>query len=367
MAKTLTVSLEERSYPIYINCSVSTPDFVEKVKAVTGDDSLFIVADYNSRPCAREIAAFLKKSGIKVAGCFAFHDGEAFKTFETVEKICMAAAKAGLDRRSTFMAVGGGVCGDLTGFASAIYMRGTKFIQVPTTLLAMADSSIGGKTGADLPCGKNLVGAFHQPRAVFMDFSLMSTLKTHAYVSGFGEIIKTAALFEEEFFSFLEKNYISLIGGKDFARMEEMLFRTCSWKAGIVTEDEKESSCRALLNYGHTFGHALETLDNYGLMAHGFAICIGMSCACTLSELLGMQTKEESLRLRELLLKCNLPIFVAEKFASRDILEAMKHDKKAFGGKLRFVLPAGIGRAEVVTDIPEKLVLQALDMTRIKL
>ena len=367
MAKELSVSLGDRSYPIYMaGTLVSTPLFVEKVRELTGENSLFIVTDTFVKPHGEKIASILKNADISVAGVYAFPEGEASKTFGTVEKICNAAAKARMDRNSVFMAVGGGVCGDLTGFASAVYMRGTRFIQVPTTVLAMADSSIGGKTGADLPWGKNLVGAFHQPSAVFMDFSLLSTLECHHIQAGFSEIIKTAALFDEVFFSFLEKNALSLMAGKDTALLEEALYNSCRWKGEIVSKDEKESSCRALLNYGHTFGHALEMLDGFNRMIHGFGVSCGMSCACTLAELLGMQKKEDSERLRNLLNTFNLPVYVAEKFSSRAILRAMKLDKKAVAGKLRFVLPMGIGKAEIVKDIPEKLILKALDLTRIK-
>lgn len=366
MARSLIVSLGDRSYPVYMgNGIVSTPDFAEKVGAVTGENSLLIVADSNTYPHAKAIAQTLKKGGIRVAGIHRFHAGEAYKTLSTVEGICNAAAKARLDRNSVFMAVGGGVCGDLTGFASAIYMRGTKFIQIPTTILAMADSSVGGKTGADLPSGKNLVGAFHQPQAVFMDFSLLATLECDTMLEGYAEVIKTAALFDGEFFSFLEKNALSLIGGKDLDATEEALYRSCSWKAKIVAMDEKESSCRALLNYGHTFGHALETLDGYNDMAHGYAVSVGMCCASHLAELLGRQDHKDSERLRQLLVIFNHPVTVAERFVSGEILTAMKHDKKAAHGKLRFILPKGIGKAEIVGDIPEKLLLKALDMTRI--
>ena len=279
---------------------------------------------------------------------YVFPAGEGSKTFETVEAICRAAARERFDRKSCFVAIGGGVTGDMTGFAAAIYMRGVDFIQIPTTLLAMVDSSVGGKTGVDLPEGKNLIGAFHQPRRVLIDPDFLSTLPEREIRCGLAEIIKTGVILDAELFASLEEEPASLTGRIDPVRYAKIIRRCCELKAGVVAADERESGLRAILNYGHTFGHAVEARSGFSI-SHGEGVAIGMSAAAELAVARGRLTRAEAERQRRLLEAVGLPVKLPREYPVPAVLEAMTRDKKNAGGRIRVVLPEGIGRAGVVT------------------
>ena len=295
---------------------------------------------------------------------YSFPAGESSKSPETAIGICRHAAYLNYDRKCRFAAAGGGVTGDLTGFAAAIYMRGIEFIQIPTTLLAAVDSSVGGKTGADIPEGKNLVGAFHQPSQVCIDTQLLSTLPVSELGNGLAEIVKTAVILDPELFAKLEKNPAALLSTDAFAdRYPEIITRCCELKGMIVSEDEKESGRRAILNYGHTFGHAVELLSNYTL-PHGQAVSIGMAAAGELAVMQGIWKREDLCRQNNLLAALDLPVKVPAKYLTCDLVSAMRRDKKNSNGTTRVVLCSAIGEALLPAGVPENELAAAWEKIR---
>ncbi len=300
--------------------------------------------------------------GIEADGEIVLTPGEQYKTFSAVESICRAAAGLHLTRKDRFIALGGGVTGDLTGFAAAIYMRGVHFIQIPTTLLAMVDASVGGKTAADLPEGKNLIGAFHQPDAVLIDPGFLKTLSFTDLTCGLAEVVKTAVILDGELFEKLEQAGESTILAPDFDTLyPELVKRCCQLKAQVVEADEKELGLRAILNYGHTFGHAVEQKSNFSI-PHGAAVAIGMNVAGTLAVTLGSWSADDARRQLELLKKLHLPVTVPVSFSSSELLEVMRSDKKNDASGIRLVLPEKIGKAKTVSGIPEQQMIEALEM-----
>lgn len=300
--------------------------------------------------------------GIEADGEIVLTPGEQYKTFSAVESICRQAARLHLTRKDLFIALGGGVTGDLTGFASAIYMRGVRFIQVPTTLLAMVDASVGGKTAADLPEGKNLIGAFHQPEAVLMDPAFLRTLSVTDLTCGLAEIVKTAVILDEKLFALLEQQGTSPVSAPDFENFyPEIIQRCCQLKAQVVESDEKETGLRAILNYGHTFGHAVEQLSNFTI-PHGAGVAIGMNTAGKLACKLGMWSQEEFLRQQKLLQQLKLPTAIPSGFKVADLLEVMRSDKKNDASGIRLVLPERIGAAKAVSGIPEKTISEIMEL-----
>ncbi len=279
--------------------------------------------------------------------------GEANKTFGTLEKILDFAVRAGCDRHSRFVALGGGVVGDLTGFAAAVFMRGIQAIQIPTTLLAMVDSSVGGKTAVDLPTGKNLAGAFLQPELVLIDSAFLRTLPAREMRCGLAEIIKYGVILDAALFERLEE-------GVDY---DALIHRSCELKGSVVEADEREAGLRAILNYGHTFGHAVELLSDFSI-GHGEGVAIGMAAAAECAALAGLFPRDDAQRQTKLLQKYGLPTSIPRAFAAADLLEAMRRDKKTRAGKLQLVLPRAIGSVEIVGDVPESTVLQALENCR---
>ncbi len=286
-----------------------------------------------------------------------FPAGEESKTFATVAGFCSRAAAARLDRRSVFIAMGGGVTGDLVGFAAAIYMRGVDFYQIPTTLLAMVDSSVGGKTGADLPEGKNLIGAFHQPRGVFIDPDFLATLDAATLADGLAEVVKTAVILDGGLFSELEHAPEELLAASP--RYAGIIARCCELKGAVVADDEREAGRRAILNYGHTVGHAVELLSNFTL-PHGAAVAIGMAAAGRMAVLTGRLTERQLERQNALLSAFGLPLRVPGGITAAAIIDAMRGDKKAAAGRPAFVLPRTIGQAEVVRELPDAVVAAGL-------
>ena len=282
-------------------------------------------------------------------------DGEAFKTMETASSVLDKLVEARAGRDTTLVALGGGVVGDITGFAAACYMRGVAFIQVPTTLLAQVDSSVGGKTGVNHPQGKNLIGAFHQPRIVLIDTATLGTLSDRELRAGMAEVIKYGAIADKTFFEWLEQNMDALLA-KDPDALAHAVQRSCEIKAAVVAEDERESGARAILNFGHTFGHAIEHCQGYGDWLHGEAVAAGMIMA---GELGGLADVDLS-RLRALVASAGLPT-APPPSGSKALLEAMRLDKKVQRKQLRFVLLRALGEAYVAPDYDETRLLNILE------
>jgi 3-dehydroquinate synthase len=277
-------------------------------------------------------------------------DGEEYKNFESIEYALDRLFDAKYDRNSIIIAFGGGVIGDMSGFAASIFLRGIKFIQIPTTLLAMVDSSVGGKTGINNKYGKNLIGSFYQPEAVYIDTHFLTTLPKREFSAGMAEVIKMAVMFDKKFFEKLEKDKLSI---------EEIIKRSVEIKADVVNQDEKEKGIRSVLNYGHTFGHVIENLTNYKTYLHGEAVAIGMIMANELSIALGYLTTEENKRIKKLLEKYDLPT----SFKIKDEEEFYSHffaDKKTMNNEIKFIIPETIGKYKIIKNIDKNIILKVL-------
>jgi 3-dehydroquinate synthase len=290
--------------------------------------------------------------------------GETTKSYRHLAETCDGLLAAGIERRDMVVALGGGVIGDLAGFAAAILRRGVDFIQIPTTLLAQVDSSVGGKTGINSAHGKNLIGAFHQPRAVLIDIALLDTLPRRELAAGYAEVAKYGLLGDAEFFAWLETNAASIFAGDAQARIRAIT-KSCEMKAGIVAEDETETGVRALLNLGHTFGHALEAATGYSRrLLHGEAVAIGMAQAFRFSERLGLAAKGQAARVEKHLRQVELPTRLSDVEGDLPeparLLDIMRQDKKAVAGKLTFILVRGIGEAFIARDVEDREVLAFL-------
>ncbi len=349
------VALGARCYPIYIGAGLL--DDGNRLRQFIGGKHVLVITDSNVAP------HYLSKVTTALAGLsqrvLILPPGEQEKTLARFTEVMSALSEMGASRDATLVALGGGVVGDLTGFAAACWMRGVRFVQLPTTLLAMVDSSVGGKTAVDLPAGKNLVGAFHQPSAVIADINTLATLPLREVRAGFAEVIKYGALGDLEFFAWLEANADALLA-PDADVIGAAIERCCRHKAGIVARDETEQGERALLNFGHTFGHAIEVESGFGSVLHGEAVAIGMVCAAHLSATLGRAPLADSVRLFELLMRFGLPTTVPAGLSPARLLAAMRLDKKAISGQLRLILWRGLGEAEIVDDVADAAVLTAL-------
>ena len=276
-------------------------------------------------------------------------DGEQYKTLDTMQLIFDRLLEARLSRQVTIIALGGGVIGDMAGFAAACYQRGVPFIQVPTTLLSQVDSSVGGKTAVNHPLGKNMIGAFYQPQCVLADTATLKTLDDRQFSSGLAEVIKYGLINDAEFFDWLEQN-MSLLVSRDPEALAQAIARSCQDKATIVADDEREQGVRALLNLGHTFGHAIETGSGYGNCLHGEAIAIGMVMAADLSQRMGWLSTEKVTRISNIMKAANLPVIVPGKLSSADFMNLMAVDKKVQDGLIRLVLLKDIGQAIISDD-----------------
>ena len=341
----VTVQLAERSYPIRIGSGL--------LRDGSGLDALcrgalLLVSDTNVGPLYAETV----KTAIGQPDCplWVMPAGEQEKNLTRFCELLDAMAAHRLTRDSTVLALGGGVVGDLAGFAAACYMRGIAFIQIPTSLLAMVDSSVGGKTAVDLAAGKNLAGAFHQPKAVWIDTDVLDTLPERQYRAGLAEVVKYGALGDAGFFAWLEAHAAQL-AQRDPQILAQAIADCCMRKAGIVARDETEQGERALLNFGHTFGHALEVLLDYTQLLHGEAVAIGMQLAADYSSTLGLAPTADADRLRALLQGFGLPVAVPSGLRAADVLERMHLDKKALHGRLRLILWRGLGQAFVAGDV----------------
>ena len=357
----IDVGLGARHYPIRIGSGL-LGDAEAWRNAVRGGHAL-IVSDGNVAPLyAQRLRDALAQAPGAPVRCeaLALAAGEAHKNLDAVSKVLDALAQLGATRDACVLALGGGVVGDIAGFAAACWMRGIDFVQFPTTLLAMVDSSVGGKTGVDHPAGKNLIGAFHQPRAVIADLDTLATLPERELRAGLAEVVKTACIGDVDFFDWLEVHADALLA-YDTEALTHAIARCCRFKAGVVERDERESGERALLNFGHTFGHAVETEAGYGALLHGEAVAIGMVVAARLSAQLGMADAAGTERLRVLLERLGLPTEPPPGIAAEALLACMQLDKKHRAGALRLILWHGIGRAEIVEGIGDDAIRTVLD------
>lgn len=341
---TVRVSLAERSYDIRV-ARGTLHEVGTTLSRIGLSDKVGIVTDRN---VAERYLPRVMKS-VKAAGFRAvpivLPAGERSKTLRSVSNILDELIRAGFERRSTLVALGGGVIGDLTGFAAAIYLRGIPFIQVPTTLVAQVDSSVGGKTGVDHSLGKNLIGAFHQPRAVLIDPDTLRTLPKREWVGGLAEVIKYGMIADEPFFAYLEKHMEALLRVEP-EPVVQIIKRSCEIKAQVVAEDERESDRRRVLNYGHTIGHALEALGGYRSLIHGEAVAIGMVQEADLARHLGICGQEVVDRLRGLVRAAGLPDAMP-KVSFSALWNAMQHDKKVAGGTVYGVWPERVGQVKI--------------------
>ena len=345
---TVEVALGQRSYPIHIGSGLlDEPHWLRQ--ALRGRHVLLLSDQHVAPLYASRLAAACE--GHRFAQ-LVLPPGEAEKTLQRFAEVMGCLADMQASRDATLVALGGGVIGDLGGFAAACWMRGIRFVQVPTSLLAMVDSSVGGKTAVDLPQGKNLVGAFHQPSAVLIDTDTLATLPERELRAGLAEVVKYGAIFDADFFAWLEVHTESLLA-RDGKALAEAIARSCRHKAAVVARDETEQGERALLNFGHTFGHALETEVGYHGLLHGEAVAIGMLCAAQLSARQGRAPGGDTQRLAHLLDRMGLPIAPPAGLDAERLLGHMRLDKKNLSGALRLILWRGIGQAEIVSGVDE--------------
>jgi 3-dehydroquinate synthase len=352
--ESLRVALGNRSYPIHIGTGlISSPELY--AQHLAGGGAAIVTNEVVAPLYLQKVKLALQ--GARVAEIIV-PDGEQAKSWQTLNHVFDALLGARCGRDTLIVALGGGVVGDLAGFAAAVYQRGVAFLQVPTTLLAQVDSSVGGKTAINHALGKNMIGAFHQPLAVISDVATLDTLPERELRSGLAEVIKHGLALDPAFFEWLESN-IEKILKKDPRALAHAVRRSCELKARVVAEDERESGARALLNFGHTFGHAIEAATGYGAWLHGEAVAAGMVMAAELSALMGYVKKTEVSRVRALLQRAGLPVNGPALDPER-LLELMALDKKAVKGKTRFVVLEAMGRAALRADIEERAVRQAI-------
>ncbi len=357
MSRKVQVNLGEQSYDIHIgnNCLAGLPALLtglpRKSRCMLVSDEL-VYSLY-----ADQVAGILRSAGLEIETAV-IKGGESCKNLSTLSWLYEQMIEKGLDRKSSVLALGGGVVGDLAGFAAATFMRGIGYIQIPTSLLAQVDSSVGGKTGVNLPLGKNLVGAFYQPGLVFADVNLLNTLAEKEYQTGLAEVIKYGIIWDHEFFNYLAEN-MERIKQRDMECLIHIVSRCCEIKAEIVGQDEKENGIRALLNLGHTFGHAFEALTDYEVFTHGQAVAIGMVYAARLAAALDMLPEQDAEKITVLIKNYGLPIHYGD-LNPRDIVERMYLDKKSTGGQIKLVLPLGIGKSEIVSGINDARIEEIL-------
>jgi len=355
----LNVELGDRSYPIYIGAQLlANPRFYT---SHISSSQVCIVTNETIAPLYLDVLkSALTNFKVDVV---VLPDGEAYKNLSTLDQIFTGLLSARHNRTTTLIALGGGVVGDMTGFAAACYQRGVSFIQIPTTLLSMVDSSVGGKTGVNHPMGKNMIGAFYQPKAVIADISLLKSLPPRELSAGLAEVIKYGLICDYEFFVWLEENIALLLAGNEDA-LAYAVKRSCENKAEVVAQDEHEGGIRAILNLGHTFGHAIETAQGYGNWLHGEAVAAGMVMAADLSWRRGAISSDEYKRIVAILERANLPVRAPADMTSEQFVDLMGVDKKVLDGRLRLVLLESMGKAIVTSDIQTDLLMQTFAACR---
>jgi 3-dehydroquinate synthase len=359
---TITVDLGNRAYPIRIGSGLLAQVSEDIAKLVPATAAAILTHPHLSQRYATPLIDGLRSRGIRTELIFV-PPGERYKNLATMGRIYEKMVGAGLDRKSVLITLGGGVLGDVGGFAAASYLRGIPFVQVPTTLLAQVDASVGGKTGIDLPSGKNLVGAFHQPRGVFIDTDTLSTLATRELRSGLAEVIKYGIIRDKGFYGYVGRSLPSLISRQPDA-ITKVIARSCEIKAEVVGADETEQGLRAILNYGHTVGHALESATAYKRYKHGEAIAIGMVSAALIGEEIGYTPSDVTASITQTLTSAGLPSQFPNDVGNEEILAAMLRDKKTIGGRVHFILCPEIGKVDTISDIPSTAVEAALNRQR---
>lgn len=357
---TVRVDLGSRSYDIAFTHGTGADAGAFVRTALPKASTALVVGDSNSRPHAEAVHAALTSAGMRT-GFAGVPAGESSKCLDQLAGLYDALYDLAADRSTAVVAVGGGVIGDLAGFAAATYNRGLPLVMVPTTLLSMVDSSVGGKTGINHPKGKNLIGSFHQPAGVWINLAFLDTLPEREFISGLAEVVKYGVILDAEFFAYLETN-ASAVRGRDAAALLHVVKRSCRLKADVVEKDEYErTGLRAVLNYGHTFAHAFETCGGYGTLLHGEAVSIGMECAAQLARKLGLVSDEFVSRQTKLLEALALPTAPPARWATDELIAVMRRDKKAVGGQMRFILPTRLGEVKLFDDVPEPLVRAVLE------
>ena len=355
---TVRVELDSNSYDIYIGNALDN----ELKKFISGagfSQKAMLVTDTNVEKLFGDKIRLILESADLDVKLVTIPAGETSKSLSEAEKIYTAAIEFGLDRKSAIFALGGGVVGDLTGFIAATYLRGVPFVQIPTSLLAQVDSSVGGKVAVNHKLGKNLIGAFYQPKAVFIDLDMLNTLYSREIASGLGEIVKYGVISDSALFKYLEENAQRIIA-LDYDVMKNVIARSCEIKAEVVSKDEKEGGLRRILNFGHTMAHAIEEATEYSKYTHGEAVAIGMIGAAYISRSLGRIDDATFERLQNLIEKLGM-ISRAEDCNVEHMLKAIFRDKKTINGKINWVLMDSIGKVSVVNDVPEDIIRSAFN------
>lgn len=353
---TINVELEERSYPISIEADVSSQSPL--LQSILNNQRIVVVSNQKvSDLYAEKLALAIAPKRFEL---ILIPDGEQYKNLQTFENVIGELLAMNAGRDTILIALGGGVVGDLTGYVAASFQRGVPFIQIPTTLLAQVDSSVGGKTAVNHPLGKNMIGAFYQPKGVFIDTTTLSTLSPREFSAGMAEVIKYGIIDDIAFFEWLEQNQDAL-KQKDQQALAYAIKRSCEIKADIVAQDERESGVRALLNLGHTFGHAIEAEQGYGNWLHGEAVAAGMVLAAKASEAKGWLNVSETRRIVTLIESFELPVSKPDGMGYGPFMQHMRRDKKVAAGQIRFILPKGLGSAVVTTDLSEELLTTLLN------
>ncbi len=354
--KQLQVGLEDRAYPILIKEGLLA-EIGQELKLRQLAKRYIIIADDNvAELFGGHVVESLRNVDIPV-DLLTFPHGEASKNMATVEKLARSLAQLGVDRQDALIALGGGVTGDITGFLAAIYMRGISFVQVPTSLLAQVDSSVGGKTGVDIPEGKNLVGCFYQPKCVFVDTAVLKQLPSEELLNGLAEVVKYGVIYDSDFFNFLVANQKSILA-LDPHVVEAVVAHCCTIKAEVVVADEREADLRRILNYGHTLGHAVEAASNFTI-AHGMAVSMGMAAVNTISVKKSLLSEDKAQRIKDVLQGFGLPTEIPADLDRSQMKELLKADKKSVGGKPFFVLPIQIGKVIISDDVDESFIDEA--------
>lgn len=353
----ISVELGERSYDISIGSNILdgigdnlTSFGLSPKAAIVSNPTVFSL--YGER-----VSASIRKAGFDLIAVI-IPDGEEYKDLLRVQQIYDDLLRQRLDRSSALIALGGGVIGDITGFAASTYMRGISYVQVPTTLLAQVDSSVGGKTGVNHRLGKNMIGTFWQPKLVWIDVETLKTLSQRELLAGLAEVIKYGVIYDRELFDFLEANKDQILNF-DSKALTHIIKRSCKIKADVVSKDERESGLRAILNYGHTIGHAIETVTGYTRFLHGEAVALGMYLEARLARILNLMGGEELVRIKALLDSYGLPSEMPD-IDINEMLSSMQLDKKAVAGELKFILPEKIGEVRIQKGVPEEAIRESL-------
>ncbi len=355
--KQLEVQLGERSYPIYIGQNILNNQEL-LARHITAQKVMLVTNDLVADLYLKQLEDSLVSAG-KIVDKVILPDGEIYKTLETLNSVFDALLRQKHGRDTCIVALGGGVIGDMAGFAAACYQRGVAFVQVPTTLLSQVDSSVGGKTAVNHALGKNMIGAFYQPDAVFIDIDCLTTLAANEFAAGMAEVIKYGIMWDEAFFHWLTDNY-QVISSLQTDALITMIARCCEIKADVVAQDEREHGVRALLNLGHTFGHAIESEQGYGVWLHGEAVAAGTVIAAKTAQLLELISVEQYQQIKQIFSLYDLPVSKPSEMTFSAFMQHMAVDKKVLAGQIRFVLPTSIGEAKLVNAVDESILRAAI-------